>query len=39
MNGSESLINFVSDRPGQDRRYGIESNFLKNILIENIECH
>jgi dTDP-glucose 4,6-dehydratase len=30
MNGSENLINFVSDRPGQDRRYGIESNFLKN---------
>ncbi len=30
MNGSNNLINFVADRPGQDRRYGIRSNVFKN---------
>ena len=29
MNKPESLITFVPDRPGQDRRYGINSNLIK----------
>jgi len=29
MNKSENLITFVPDRPGQDERYGINSNLIK----------
>ena len=29
MNKSENLLTFVPDRPGQDRRYGINSNLIK----------
>ncbi len=32
LNKSESLIEFVKDRPGHDRRYAINSNKIKNEL-------